>query len=507
MNTRARVEPLALLALVVVGGVIRFIVSQQDLLADELATAWVVSTGGVWDVIKTVTTTAEISPPLSFSLSWLTSRLGGTPELLRLPALLAGIATIPLTYAIGVRTVSRHAALLAAALTALSPFMIYYSAEARGYGVAMALVLASTLALLKSIDDGGARWWAVYGLAVCLAAYTHYTVVFALAVQFAWALWAHPASRKALLLATGGAMLLYLPWLPSVRGDLDSPTTKILNDLTPFNLQAVRFSTSHWAIGYPYRVPGTGLRDLPGTLALVMLGGAVLLGVVGLFTRRSGLGARLTARRGGPILIVALALATPLGAALQSAVGSNVYGTRSLATSWPYLALAVAGLITSGRPALRTVAAALAALAFVQGGAKMLTTEFRRPQFGELAAFVNERGEGVVIDVAYLTPGPLSNLDIEGSTPEVPVFRLAIPEVRDRPFDLTMSPPDPADVATRAAAAAGDGPVIIITTQPPPPLVDAFVDLLPGEWELTESKKVGGVFAIQAMVYEQVTPP
>ena len=57
------------------------------------------------------------------------------------------------------------------------------------------------------------------------------------------------------------------------------------------------------------------------------------------------------AEHGGHVgLVVLLAVATPVGAALQSAVGTNVFRTRSLAPSWPYLALAVAALITVGPP-------------------------------------------------------------------------------------------------------------------------------------------------------------
>ena len=41
---------------------------------------------------------AEITPPLSFLLIWLTSRAGHSPELLRLPSLIAGTATIPVVY-------------------------------------------------------------------------------------------------------------------------------------------------------------------------------------------------------------------------------------------------------------------------------------------------------------------------------------------------------------------------------------------------------------------------
>ena len=198
------VLPLVVFGMVVVGGILRLVVARQDLFGDELATYWVVSTRGLRGVVETVSTTAEITPPFSFVLSWLTTRLGLSPELVRLPALIAGIAAIPLVYAVGTRTVGRSAAVLGAALTTLSPFMIFYSAEARGYGLLMGLLLLSTLALLLAIDTDQAGWWVLYGLCVCLAAYTHYTAVFVLVGQLGWAVWAHPRSRRPCVDRDGG---------------------------------------------------------------------------------------------------------------------------------------------------------------------------------------------------------------------------------------------------------------------------------------------------------------
>ena len=198
------VLPLVVLGMVVVGGVLRLVVARQDLFGDELATYWVVSTRGLRGVVETVSTTAEITPPFSFVLSWLTTRLGLSPELVRLPALVAGIAAIPLVYAVGTRTVGRSAAVLGAALTTLSPFMIFYSAEARGYGLLMGLLLLSTLALLLAIDTDKAGWWVLYGLCVCLAAYTHYTAVFVLVGQLGWARLGPPAGPPARVDRDGG---------------------------------------------------------------------------------------------------------------------------------------------------------------------------------------------------------------------------------------------------------------------------------------------------------------
>ena len=504
--------PLAVLALVVVGGALRLFVAGQDLFADELSTYWVVSTHGLSGVVETVSTTAEITPPLGFVLSWLTSRIGLSPELIRLPALVAGIGSIPLVYAVGIRTVGRSAALLAAALTTLSPFMIFYSAEARGYGVLMALVLLSTLALLLAVEDGRRRWWVAYGVFVCLAAYTHYTGVFVLAAQFGWAFWVHPRGRRPLLIATVAAALAFIPWLPSLKGDLDSPTTVILSFLSPFDLESARLTLGHWSIGLPlsgpapspFAIAGASLRDLPGVPALLLLAASIGVGVYGIFTMRSRLGQWFAAHEGRIVLVLLLALATPVGTALQSAVGTNVFSTRSLAASWPYLALAVAALITVGRPAPRITAAALSVAAFGLGAATLLSTDFQRPDYSRMAQFADEHPGGVVVDGAGFSPGPLTNFDVEGSSPDAEVFRLNLPEQMKTPFVAGRPRPDPAVVARRAAAAAGGGPITVIAIVPLAPVVAELIEQLPPGYELTDRELAPSVFLdLQALVYER----
>jgi uncharacterized membrane protein len=129
-------------------------------------------------------------PPLYFVLAWLATRIDLTPELLRAPSILAGVAAIPLVYQVGVRTVGRPAALLASAITALSPFMIYYSTEARGYELMISLALLSTPKHALG-EDRRARWWVLYAASSCFAVYSHYTAVFVLGAQLVWVLWAH----------------------------------------------------------------------------------------------------------------------------------------------------------------------------------------------------------------------------------------------------------------------------------------------------------------------------
>ncbi len=118
---------------------------QQTILGDETSTLYLVKgneplRGDELDLHRD----AEISPPLYFILAWLTTQLGSAPELVRLPSLIAGTVSIPLVYLVGARAVNRPAGLIAAAVMTLSPFMIFYSADGRGYAVAIALLLGST---------------------------------------------------------------------------------------------------------------------------------------------------------------------------------------------------------------------------------------------------------------------------------------------------------------------------------------------------------------------------
>jgi hypothetical protein len=502
----------AVLVMVVVGAVLRLRVAGQDLFADELATYWVVTAHGLTGVVETVSTTAEITPPLSFLLSWLTTQIGHSPELVRLPALIAGIASIPLVHAIGTRTVGRPAALVATALTTLSPFMIFYAAEARGYGVLMALVLLSTYALLRALDDTHTHWWWIlYATAICAAAYTHYTCIFVLAAQLAWALWTHPHTRRPLLVSTSAAIVLYLPWLPSLKGDLDSPTTEILAQLSPIDATSVRLGLAQWSVGFPaanigaplpFAVSGSSLRELPGIPALVLLGASLVLGGLGLVTARSGVREWVGQREGRLVLVALLALATPAGTLLQSAVGTNTFRTRSLAPSWPFLALAIAALVTAARPALRTVAAALAVASFGLAAGTLMGRDFQRPAYGSLAQFADEHPGAVVVNGASFSAGPLTAFDVPDSAPDAPVFRVDVPEQDDTPFTLDERRPDPVDIAERAGAAAGGRPIIVVAYVPATPVVEQLVDHLPEGYELTDSKVVPGLFELQALVFE-----
>jgi mannosyltransferase len=465
-RSACRPVPLAVMvaALTVVGVAIRLVVAGEPLFADELSTYWIVTTNSPGGVLSTVSSDAEISPPLPFLATWLTTQIDGTPELVRAPAILAGAVTIPAVYLLGLHTVGRAAALVATAFVALAPFTIYYSAEGRGYGLMMAMVVLSTLAMLRAVDTHRARWWVVYAVCSCAAVYSHYTSVFVLGAQFLWLLWAHPDARRPALLANIVAAVAFLPWVPGLIADFNSPTTDILAKLQPFDVDHVLVNLEHWSLGHPGFLDA--MADVPGTAALVLVAGAGILALTGFVTRaRANLqrGLRRPDRR--VLLILALALSTPVGAALFSAVGTtSVFSPRNLAASWPALALAFATLLVSSGPRFRVAAVLLAVASFVLGAAAMLDDGHGRPDYRAAAGFIDGQATpgDVVIDAAVFSPGPYSPLDVALQRPHR-VFRAGVPEVRDRPFQL-FDRRVPDSQAVRSAIAAADGRRIFVVS-------------------------------------------
>ena len=406
-RTTSSVIALAPIAvIVVVGAALRISQLDQSLFGDELWSYVGATQSSLGNVIDWVRSDQEITPPLFTVLAWISAKAGDPTVLIRLPSLLAGIAVIPLIYALGLRTVGRRAAYIAATLAALSPYLAFSSIEARGYSLALALVAASTLSLLIAIDRGRWGWWAAYAGLSCAAMYTHYTAVYVLLAQLAWTLWCHPEARRRVVVANLGAALAYLPWLPGVREDFQSPTQQTIGTLAPFGFHNVIDFTARSALGHP----GIGLHDFLGTwpevlLALGMAVAVVGLGLTWLGRRKQAMDLREGSR--AISLVVMLALAAPIGVAVTSLIGNDIYLPDNLATSWPGLALAFGALLAAGPPVFRVVATTLVVGVFAYGAIRTTEASLQRPAIKSAAAFIDKRTgpKDVVLDLAIFGVG------------------------------------------------------------------------------------------------------
>ena len=126
---------LPVVALTVLGAALRFpTLDRQSFWLDELVTVSLLDRG-LGDVLREIPRT-EATPFAYYVVAWVWSSVFGLGEVgLRSLSALAGTATIPVAYGAGAVLVSRRAGLVAAALVATNPFLVWYSQEARSYAL------------------------------------------------------------------------------------------------------------------------------------------------------------------------------------------------------------------------------------------------------------------------------------------------------------------------------------------------------------------------------------
>ena len=97
---------------------------------------------------------------------------------LRLPAMLIGVATVPMLFFFAREFVGRTEALLACLLLAVAYHHVWFSQNARGYSALAFLTLVSSWLMLRGLRRGRAGDWVWYAVAAALGVYTHLTMVF-----------------------------------------------------------------------------------------------------------------------------------------------------------------------------------------------------------------------------------------------------------------------------------------------------------------------------------------
>jgi mannosyltransferase len=499
----------ALGALVALALLLRLPSFSGALWGDELATNYVVNGFGVESFGSILVHGKEATPPLFFLLTWLTKAFDGA-EGLRLVSLLAGLAAIPLTYLAGRETVGRPAAVVAAALVTLSPFLIFYATEARAYALLMFCCLLATFTLLRALHSGGTGWWIAYGASTAAAMYTHYVAVYALAGLFVWAFVAHPEARRPLLLANLGGALLFAPWIPQFVDDTGKQAAKNIELIHPLSVGQAKTDLLRMWFGSPL----LDVNEVPGNVALALIGASFAVGAVGAAVRLRS--ARRWRPSSGLILIAILAVAVPVGAALHNLVAPSIFTPRNLIASWPGFALLVGALVTAGPPAIRIASVALLMGGFGIGAAEMVDETTRRPDIVAAANYIEQTGDpgSPVVDMPQFTPGPQTAFEAalapkgEGLPTDRFIFELGLPSFADRlelnrkgeSFSQAGAPVSPQEIASRAARFAGDGGTLFVIG-PPVPLaavrafpgpLSSFLAALPPRFHEVESRRFPG---------------
>lgn len=165
-----------------------------------------------WDALSVYSTTNNhVLHTILAKLS--VTAFGSAPWAIRLPAFLAGLAIVPLTYLLARVLYGTTAALLASALVACSPILILYSVNARGYTLVVAAFLASAALGAYALRRRSRPAWIGFAVVSALGCYAIPIMLYPLGATVLWlalSAWigAEPAERRPALQSLGAACVL-----------------------------------------------------------------------------------------------------------------------------------------------------------------------------------------------------------------------------------------------------------------------------------------------------------
>lgn len=357
----------ALLLLVALGAAIRFAtLTSQGFWLDEQVTVSLVQLSPI-ELLKQVIA-SESNPSLYYLLLGGWERVLGSGEFgIRSFSALVGTAAIPLVFFAAKSLHSRRAGVIAAAITATSPLLIWYSQEARNYELLLFFAALSFLCFGKALDDHGYRWLWAWALASAVALATHYFAFFLVVPEALWLLYRRPGSRIDTAIPMGAIVIVGLALLPLTaiqrgRGDW----------IDEYGFAGRLFNVpEHFLVGY--HVPS-------GAIPLVALALVVAVGAYAAW-RADG-----SARRGlavtGSIIVIGFGLLL-----MSSLAGDDYILTRNVLELWPVVAVFIAIALAS--PGARRLGTATAVVLCVGGGAlaiwNAVTPAAQRQSYDELA--------------------------------------------------------------------------------------------------------------------------
>lgn len=151
---------------------------------------------------------------------------GASEFALRFSSLLPGVLLLSVIYRLGCRLTRVDersgvgpagvdtAALLATALAAVSPYLVWYAQELKMYALLALLGAASTALLLRALDRGGVLRWGAYVAVTGIIPYVHVLGVLLIPAQALAYLAAWPRRRPRLVPFAASLGILVLPYLP-----------------------------------------------------------------------------------------------------------------------------------------------------------------------------------------------------------------------------------------------------------------------------------------------------
>jgi mannosyltransferase len=337
-----------LVALTALGAAIRFAtLGQQGYWYDEAVTVDLLR-HPLTVMLREIPQT-ESTPPLYYVVAWAWSHVFGTGTFgLRALSALAGTLTIPLVYDAGARLASRRSGLIAAALVAFNPLLIWYGQEARSYAL-VTMLAAGSFALFARVLRARERSWrllAGWAAVSALALATHYFAAFLIGGEAIVLLIAARHRRRDLVrtgVAVAGVVAVGLALVPLLLDQAGNERTAWIGHI-PLTKRMVE----------------VGEQAVIGPIAPARIAGLIATGalalLVGWFAWKRAPGRRRTF-----LLCVALGLSPILLPALLDAVEIDVLISRNALVGLIPLAVAAGialGGLRAGRAGIAVAAGA-----------------------------------------------------------------------------------------------------------------------------------------------------
>ena len=152
--------------------------------------------------------------PLHFLLAWGVAHAGFGWRGLRLVSAILAVASIPAMALLGRRLTDARTALLGTTLAAGSWLFLFYGTFGRMYSLFLFTTVLAALALLRAVERGRARDWALWGVAILAAVASHPYGALVVAAHGLFVLLAHRERLRAAVVAFGAVLVAGIPfWL------------------------------------------------------------------------------------------------------------------------------------------------------------------------------------------------------------------------------------------------------------------------------------------------------
>jgi mannosyltransferase len=267
LNSRSVEAPLKLfmVAAIVIGVGLRYVhLGRQSLWVDEMLT---IMNSHIGAAMSATDVFRNLQGPLVSLLMHAWGSLGSGEAFLRLPFAVAGSITVVAVFFLARYLVGTWASLHTTFFVSISPVLIWYSQEVRGYAFVILFTVLMTYYLVRWLARPTARDLILYGVFLFAALASNLSAAFVALAHFLY-LVVTPARRKMLgkwIVAVFVVLLVFSPWVREimvrvhpekvVAGDTGTP----LRGGAELSAMVVPYSFFAYSVGYSL---GPSLEDL-----------------------------------------------------------------------------------------------------------------------------------------------------------------------------------------------------------------------------------------------------